>query len=258
MGFVCLSLAATGAAQDWSGESALPKTASNSSCVGGVPNNMATLSTGRTYIAYKETVGMSAAFKVAWTDDSGATWGGPLLFNPQPGIPVAGLPSVVADATDQLHFSWSSGAAVHHVRLDPTTHTFGDYEQIAAAGTVIGFNQITADRAGGLHVIWHTGDATSTTEAAEVWYARRVAGASSFDAPVRLSADDGIHSAFPSLDCTGADGTLLAVAWRDAAGTPFTPGMDWNIIIRVSTNGGAAWTPQQVLASGSDRQFDPI
>ncbi len=39
----------------WSGEFALPKVAPDSTCSGGVPNNMTVLSSGRTCVSYRET-----------------------------------------------------------------------------------------------------------------------------------------------------------------------------------------------------------
>ncbi len=242
----------------WSGEFALPKVAPDSTCSGGVPNNMTALSSGRTYVSYRETTNGVSRFKFTWTDDHGAHWAEPRIFAPQPGIPVSSLPSVVADPADRLHWCWSSGAALHYVGLDPGSHAFSEYTLIANAGTSIGFNQITVDRSGTVHVIWHSGSTESTTESAEVWYARRPAGASGFSAPLRLSQEDGRHSAFPSADVSGAPGNLLAVAWRETTASPYSPGSNWDIKLRVSTDGGLTWLPEQTLAAGADRQFDPL
>ncbi len=114
------------------------------------------------------------------------------------------------------------------------------------------------DRSGTVHVIWHSGNAESTTESAEVWYARRPAGVSGFSAPLRLYQDDGRHSAFPSADFSGAPGNLLAVAWRETTASSYNPGANWDIKLRVSATGGLTWLPEQTLAAGVDRQFDPL
>jgi hypothetical protein len=245
-------------ASEWSGEFALPKVATNSTCQGGVPNNMTVLTNGRVYLVFKETTNSIGRFKFAWSDDHGTNWAAPLPFNPQPAAPPSGLPSLAADATDRLHFCWSSGTSIHYAGLDPATHVFSEYTLITNAGKNIAFNQITADRSNRLHVIWHTGNAESSSDTAEVWYAQRPAGATNFNAPVMLSQDDGFHSAFPSADCSGASGELLAVAWRDTTANPYTAGSDWNIKCRVSTNAGASWNAELTLASGAHRQFDPL
>lgn len=242
----------------WSPEFPLPKVAINSVCSGGVPNNMTVLSSGRAYIVFKETTNSVSRFKFTWTDDHGTNWAAPLLFNPQPAAPPSGLPSIVADATDRLHCSWASGTSIHYAGLDAVSHTFSEYTQITNAGKSIAFQQITADRSNRLHVIWHTGNPESASDTAEVWYAQRPAGTTNFDAPVMLSQNDGFHSAFPSADFTGASGQVLAVAWRDNTSNPFVPGSDWNIKLRSSTNGGASWNLEQTVASGPDRQYDPI
>ncbi|HXG46150.1 MAG TPA: sialidase family protein, partial [Methylomirabilota bacterium] len=252
-----LSLAAT-VASEWSGELPLPKVATNSVCGGGVPNNMTVLSSGRAYIVFKETTNGVSRFKLTWTDDHGTNWAAPLPFNPRPSAPPSGLPSIVADTTDRLHCSWASGTSIHYAGLDSASHTFSEYTQITNSGKTIAFQQITADRSNRLHVIWHTGNPESATDTAEVWYAQRPAGTTHFDAPVMLSQDDGLHSAFPTADFTGASGQVLAVAWRDTTASPFVPGSDWNIKFRSSTNGGATWNAEQTLASGTDRQFDPL
>lgn len=245
-------------ASEWSGEFALPKVATNSICVGGVPNNMTVLSSGRAYLVFKETTNGISRFKFTWTDDHGTNWAAPLPFNPQPGAPPSGLPSVVVDPTDRLHFSWASGTSLHYAGLDPLTHTFSAYTPITNSGKNIGFQQITADRSNRLHVIWHTGNPESASDTAEVWYAQRPAGVTNFNSPVMLSQNDGFHSAFPSADFSGASGQVLAVAWRDTTANPYAPGSDWNIKCRVSTNAGASWNAEQTLASGTHRQFDPL
>jgi hypothetical protein len=245
-------------ASEWSPEFALPKVATNSVCSGGVPNNMTVLSSGRTYIVFKETTNSGSRFKFTWTDDHGTNWAAPLPFNPQPAAPPTGLPSIVADTTDRLHCSWASGTAIHYAGLDAVSHTFSEYTQITNSGKNIAFQQVTADRSNRLHVVWHTGNPESASDTAEVWYAQRPAGATSFNAPVMLSQNDGFHSAFPTADFTGAGGQVLAVAWRDTTANPFVPGSDWNIKFRSSTNGGATWNAEQTLASGTDRQFDPL
>lgn len=246
------------AADEWSGEFPLPKVATNSICQGGVPNNMTVLSSGRTYIVFKETTNGIGRFKFTWTDDHGTNWAAPLSFNPQPSFPPSGLPSVVADTTDRLHFSWASGTSIHYVGLDSANHTFSEYTQITNTSQTIAFQQITADRANRLHVIWHTGNPDSASDTAEVWYAQRPAGTTNFNAPVMLSQNDGYHSAFPTADFTGASGQVLAVAWRDTTANPYSAGSDWNIKFRSSTNGGATWNAEQTLASGTHRQFDPL
>lgn len=250
--------ASAAVAPEWSAEFSLPKVATNSTCQGGVPNNMTVLSSGRTYLVFKETTNSVARFKFTWTDDHGTNWAAPLPFNPQPGVPVTGLPSLAADPTDRLQFCWSSGQAIHYAGLDPVTHTFSEYTQITNAGKTIAFNQITADRSNRLHVIWHTGNPDSASDTAEVWYAQRPAGATNFLAPVMLSQDDGFHSAFPSADFSGASGQVLAVAWRDTTASPYSAGSDWNIKFRASTNAGVSWNSEQTLASGTHRQFDPL
>jgi len=253
----CLPLA-TAVASEWSGEFALPKVAANSVCAGGVPNNMAVLSSGRTYIVFKETTNSVSRFKFTWTDDHGTNWAAPLPFNPQPAAPPSGLPSIVADPNNRLHCSWASGTSIHYAGLDSASHTFSGYTQITNSGKNIAFQQITADRSNRLHVIWHTGNPESASDTAEVWYAQRPAGATNFNAPVMLSQNDGFHSAFPSADFTGASGQVLAVAWRDTTASPYFAGADWNIKFCSSTNGGATWNAEQTLASGSGRQFDPL
>jgi hypothetical protein len=247
-----------GVASDWSGEFPLPKVATNSVCVGGVPNNMTVLSSGRAYIVFKETTNGISRFKFTWTDDHGTNWAAPRAFNPQPSAPPSGLPSIVADTTDRLHCSWASGASIHYAGLDPASHTFSQYVQITNAGSSIAFQQITADRSNRLHVVWHTGNPDSAADTAEVWYAQRPAGTTNFNTPMLLSQNDGLHSAFPTADFTGAGGQVLAVAWRDTTANPYFAGADWNIKFRASTNGGATWNAEQTLASGSDRQFDPL
>ncbi|MCL4788880.1 MAG: hypothetical protein KJ070_19145 [Verrucomicrobia bacterium] len=96
----------TAQAAEWSGEFPLPKVVTNSVCAGGVPNNMTALSSGRTYIVFKETTNGISRFKFTWTDDHGTNWATPLPFNPQPGAPPSGLPSLIADTADRLHCSW--------------------------------------------------------------------------------------------------------------------------------------------------------
>lgn len=254
---ICFHLATT-AASEWSPEFALPKVATNSICAGGVPNNMAVLSSGRAYIVFKESTNSVSRFKFTWTDDHGTNWATPLAFNPQPAAPPSGLPSIVADTTDRLHCSWASGTSIHYAGLDSVSHTFSEYTPITNSGKNIAFQQITADRSNRLHVVWHTGNPESASDTAEVWYAQRPAGVTNFDAPVMLSQNDGFHSAFPTADFTGASGQVLAVAWRDTTTSPYFAGADWNIRFRSSTNGGATWNAEQTLASGSERQFDPL
>lgn len=244
-------------AAEWSAEFPLPKVATDSVCTGGTANNMAVLSSGRTYIVFRETTNGVRRFKFTWTDDHGTNWAAPLLFNPQPTAPASDLPAVVADTADRLHFSWVSGTSLHYAGLDPATHTFSEYTQITNAGKIIAFNRITTDRSNRVHVTWHTGDPESAADTAEIWYAQRPAGATNFNAPVMLSQEDGFHSAFPTANFIGASGQVLAVAWRETTANPYFLGADWDIKFRSSTNGGVTWNSVQTLASGPDRQFDP-
>jgi hypothetical protein len=242
----------------WSAESALPKSSTTSACRGGVPNNMATLSNGRVYIFYLEDAGSGPRAKYTWSDDHGASWQPPAFFAPSG--PTSSLPSVATAPGDSLHVSWASGNSVNHTTLNTVTNTFATPTVVAThPSKSVAFNQVTVDTAGHAHVIWHVGNANSSAAStlAEVWYARKAAGAGSFAPAVPLSTDPAHHAAFPSADYSGCTGGFLAVAWRQTT-TSNAPGADWDVMLRTSTDGGATWGSTLTVASGVDRQFDPM
>lgn len=246
----------------WSAESPLPKTAPTNACRGGVPNNMVVTVNGRAYIFYFENSGSGGGnvAKFTWTDDHGASWAAPLNFSPT-GTPLASLPSVALAPDGFIHAVWAQGGSVRHTRLAVPAHT---YAPVLTAGThaskAVAFNQITVDTSGRAHVIWHAGNPATGTEAtlAESWYARLPAGAPAFDTALSLGTNPALHAAFPSADFSGCDGSFLAVAWRQTTPGNNGAGANWDVILRTSHDAGVTWAAPVEVASGSDRQLDPI
>jgi len=249
-------------APDWSSESAIPHQTAGSHCGGAVANNMVVTGSGRLYIFYVETSGASRQVKFLSTDDRGATWSTPQLFQPTTPMPpgTTSAPSVAIDENDVIHCAWKTPEpALYYVRYHTANGTWS-HQQTVSTSPRFGeftYHQVMADRAGRVHLFWQDGNHENNSTPAESWYARMPAGNATFDTPFMLSADDSRHSAFPTADLSGVTGDRIAVAWRNAISGAGTPSADWDIQMRVSDDGGASWGTVQTAAGGALREWDP-
>lgn len=102
--------------------------------------------------------------------------------------------------------------------------------------------QITtaSDAAGTVYALWNAGTVDKSPE--RIYFASSITSGDTWSSRVNISSmPTGVEHAFPAL-AAGADGDVR-IAWMDTRHSPH-----WNTIYRGSTNGGATWSPEQILS----------
>jgi hypothetical protein len=86
----------------------------------------------------------------------------------------------------------------------------------------------------------------------EVFYTRSTDRGLTWSPPLPLSDQDGHHSAFPRGRFDAA-GDTLAIAWRDSVSTL----NQWDVLMTLSTDGGAHWSPPFPVIETPHTDSDP-
>lgn len=246
------ALAQHGIDAHWPTPTSVAKSSANVSATGAVANNMVVTSNGTAIIFYKE----SNANFYAGSSDNGKTWNAPAptLFSPAAKTVGASTISADIDLAGNMHAIWSSRTpnALFYSRWDALAQTWSDTLRISK--TVrhrITYSQLTRDRKNRLHACWMDGE-TQSKLYSEVMYAHSLDGGRSWSAPLRLSKDDNMHSAFPMPDFSGATSDTLGIAWRDSVGSA-----NWDILMAYTLDAGASWSQPLLVTGGSGIQSDP-
>jgi hypothetical protein len=146
----------------------------------------------------------------------------------------------------------NSDVCIHYANSDDGGNTWENLSRVSADSRFMPNSpQVNVDMSGGVHIAWNDGNVSTEGEIAETIYAGSSDGGRTWRTPVRLSADDGAHSAYPRFIFNDATGDLLSIAWRDAR-----PGTDWDVWAANSTDGGVIWT-ETLVAGGPGDQWDP-
>jgi hypothetical protein len=248
---------------EWSEPVDIPPQLAGAALGGGVGYSLAIATTGRTYNLQLETPanGNPPAYRLRYTDAPRSA--SPVWLS----IPLSPLaqsngvssPCLVIDANDDLHFAWFSPVSrrIGHAIFRTATATWTD-EQFLYTGSAdhpVKYMQVEVDRSGSVHILWHEGDPDISADSADVRYARRGAGSSTFTVRANpLNLTSALNAAFPIAHFGGCDGAVLAVAWREET----TPG-GWDVKMNVTIDNGVTWraTPL-VIAAGAGNQWDPM
>lgn len=221
---------------------------------GVVGRNLVVDAASRMHIAWVENNGNVYDVFYSRSADGGATWSTPhdLANSPWPasGVnlnqgPDGALHAIWIDLRDggsgRLYYSRSTNAGLTWTTPRDVTG--------ANARKVGGFS-FSLDLQNRLHLAWHYGDPSTDAAPTEVYYLRSTDGGDTFGSRQKLNQSSG-HAAFPRFTVEGANGDLLAIAWRDNRANP-----DWDTYVAVSTNGGQTFT-ERVGAATPLRDWDP-
>lgn len=247
-----------GVGPGWGSESALPKFDNSKSQRGVLYNNMAVSSSGRVFILTSEVNvlnGLISGNYLYYSDNGGVTWTSPQLFTPAT-LTIGASPMKLAmDRNNILHILWSAKnpSAVFYSRYDHDLNLLADTVRV---GSRMLYNEfavhLTTDRRNRLHAIWHEGN-VQLGNTTEVYYSRSTSGGSNWSSPLRLSNNDGRHSAFPRAQFDAVNSDTLAIAWRDSVSVSSL----WDIYMSVSTNGGVNWSLPFAVVTGPNLDSDP-
>jgi hypothetical protein len=239
-----------GVGPDWSTPIDLPtQTDTPGAAVG---HNIAAGASGAVYALANEKVeelGQSITLMRSW--DGGTTWEAPMVFPPADG---GFIGTIAVDYRDRLHVNW-----IERVPTERLLHAWSDDQGDTWSEPVTIVSQpefriqspsVSPDRLGRVHLGWHEGN-MDADEVAETWYARSPDGGQTWEEPILLSDDDGLHSAFPRFNFGSVEGDLLAIPWRDQVTSD-----DWDIVMAVSEDGGQTWNAD-VAFGGAGAQWDP-
>jgi hypothetical protein len=236
----------------WATPTAVAKSTPNASATGAVANNMVVTANGTVIIFYKEN---NVNYYVG-SSDNGQSWNAPAptLFSPATKTGGTSTISADIDLAGNIHTIWSSRApnALFYSRWEAATQTWSDTLRLSQ--TVrhrVTYSQLTTDRKNRLHACWMDGE-TQSKLYSEVMYSRSLDGGRTWSAPLRLSKDDNMHSAFPMPDFSGATSDTLGIAWRDSVGSS-----NWDIMMAYTLDGGASWSQPVFVTGGSGVQSDP-
>lgn len=234
----------------------LPKLISPASDKGGVANNMVIEPDGSVIVFWQE-IDLQANVKdivFAGTNDGGKTWNSPSLayFSPaQKTVGASGI-SAATDNKGNIYVSWKamSPEAVFFAYYNYNSKIWSDTVRISQyVNHKISFQNLTVDRKGRVHAMWHDGEMGSN-QIAEVMYSRSVDMGNTWQSQTMLSNNDGQHSEFPVVDFSGALTDTLAIAWRDSTID------DWDVVMAVTYDGGQTWQASQTIAGGTNSQHD--
>ncbi len=179
--------------------------------------------------------------------DAGDTWSDPQRF--PLASEEAALGSLCMDSSDRLHFVWldtvesSSKRVVCYAFSDDGAATWRGSQVVSPAKDVrygAQAPQVSADLLRAVHVAWYDGSSSSTPSPGEVWYANSLNRGRDWEAPVRLSADDGFISAYPRMDFSAVSNPDhdLVIPWRDNSRDS---GAAWSIQFARSSDRGKTW-----------------
>lgn len=245
----------------WSTGVTIPLAQSNASAGGGVPNTLVALDGSRILVFYTEQTpfpGGPVKPHFTGSTDNGQTWTAPL-----PGLippvaktgAIAGSLGAVKLPSGEVAVSWASAnpLAIFSAVYNTSTGVWSDtvrVSQFVLRST--GYQFITADRKGRIHVVWSDGK-IEPGSVQEVYYSRSTDGGTTWMPQQMLSNNDGRHSAFPGGDLTGTTSDTIAFAWRDSTSGP----KNWDVHLAVSTDGGISWQAPKALTSSPLMQSDP-
>jgi hypothetical protein len=215
-------------------------------------------------------------FLVAASHDAGETFSvAEVNPNAEPGWSLAGGATV--DPAGNVYFAWTAYRR-HEISIQPVSiyvSRSGDAGRTwstalldissappdcAAEHCDTGYLgaqvALASDAAGALYALWNAGSANGGPE--RIYFSSSTTAGASWSARAGVSdAPPGVEHCFPAVTA-GASGDVR-IAWMDArtteAGHPDRP--LWNTIYRSSTNGGATWSPENLL-SGPARGYDYI
>lgn len=221
---------------------------------GAVANSMVVTREGAVIIFYKE----NGKNYMTGSSDFGNSWLAPAPHQ----IPVTagmlqtGTASAEIDTAGNIHIVWKASvpSGLFHGIYSVSSQSWSAINTVSAQITSsFGFYQLSIDRKNRLHVMWQDGNHESANDTAEIYYSRSTDGGTEWSSRILLSSPDGKPDAFPVADFSGTESDTLLIPWRENSKS----GTGWDVYAARSTNGGAAWEPQQLLAGGSGNQWDP-
>jgi hypothetical protein len=144
--------------------------------------------------------------------------------------------------------SWSTAP------MDISSAAPGCPAQDCSAGFLASQMALASDDAGILYALWNSGSVTGGPE--RIYFSSSTNQGESWSAKVDVSnAPLGMEHCFPAIDAgTAGD---VRIAWMDTRKVDTQNHPLWNTFYRVSTNGGATWSPETQL-SGPVRGYDYI
>jgi hypothetical protein len=199
-------------------------------------------------------------WKVFYTrsEDGGATWTDPIQISTGT-LPASG-PVIATGQPGWLHVCWnnrdeSGDKRIYYARFIPGTGWETPRDISGALALDSEGPSLVVDTNNRVHVAWHIGDPSidvyPPSEAARVYYTRSTDGGDTIESPRQLSTETGYHAAWPRLSMKGANGDLLAFAYRDHRAFP-----DWDVYALVSTDGGETFAEHAVAATAG-KEWDP-
>lgn len=232
----------------------VPPTVAGAKMGGAVANSMVVTRDGAVIIFYKE----NGKIFMAGSSDNGNSWlaPAPRQISVTAGMLQTGTASAESDTSGNIHIVWkaSEPLGLFHSIYYPLTQNWSEVTSINTQITSsIGFYQITVDRKNRLHVMWQDGNHESANDTAEVYYSCSIDGGLNWSTRLRLSSFDGKPDAFPVADFSGTESDTLLIPWRENSKSA----SGWDVYGARSTNGGANWQTQQLLAGGQGNQWDP-
>jgi len=248
---VLSALAQHGIDPRWATPTAVAKFNALASATGAVANNMVVTNNGTVILFYKE----NNANYDAGSSDNGKTWNAPAptLFTPATKTGGNSTISADLDLAGNIHTIWSARtpSGLFYSRWGALVQSWSDTLRLSQAVRYrVTFSQITTDRKNRLHAMWMDGD-TKSNLYSEVMYSRSTDGGRAWSAPVRLSKDDNMHSAFPMSDFSGATSDTLGIAWRDSVGSN-----NWDIVMAYTST--AAQHGRSLCSSTAAAARNPI
>lgn len=241
----------------------IPSTTTGGTLSGGVGYSVAISATGRLYAIMNETPsgGGLPSVKLRYSDNPTAatpTWGNIAL----PAIAIGSgvtSPCIVMDTNGDIHLAWFApatrriGYAIYRTAI--STWTDAQFLYTGSTTLPVKYMQVEVDRSGTVHFLWHEGDPDISGSSADVRYARRPSGGSTFTVRADpLNNTSALNAAFPIAHFGGCDGSVLAVAWREEIG-----GENWDVKMNVSADNGLTWRASPlIVATGPEKQWDPM